>query len=162
MSVSIDITVEAGDWNSLPGAETAIEKALRAVSDEFQSLKAEYSVLLTDDAHIRVLNRSWRKIDKPTNVLSFPAPEEAKATQGLLGDIVLSFETVLREAAEESKPPLDHIAHLTVHGALHLLGLDHQDDAEAEIMENREREILSRLGISDPYASGGRKLAEPA
>lgn len=161
MGVSVDITVEAGDWKNLSGAEAAIERALNAVSDEFQSLSAEYSVLLTDDAHMRVLNKTWRKIDKPTNVLSFPAPEEAKSTQGLLGDIVLAFETVMREAEEESKQPLDHLTHLTVHGSLHLFGHDHQDDAEAEIMETREREILARLGIADPYASG-RKLAEPA
>jgi probable rRNA maturation factor len=156
MGVSIDITVEAGDWKSLPGAEATIERALNAVSDEFQSLKAEYSVLLTDDAHMREINKTWRKQDKPTNVLSFPSPDEAKATQGLLGDIVLSFETVLREAAEENKSPLHHVAHLTVHGALHLFGLDHQDDADAETMEAREREILARLGIADPYASGNK------
>lgn len=162
MGVSIDITVEAGDWSSIPGASDAIEQALRAVSEEFQSLKAEYSVLLTDDEHMRALNQAWRKMDKPTNVLSFPAPDETNATQGLLGDIVLSFETVLREAAEESKTPLHHVIHLTVHGALHLFGLDHQDEIEAERMEAREREILARLGIADPYAPGGHKLAEPA
>jgi probable rRNA maturation factor len=162
MSVSIDITVEAGDWNRIPGAEAAIERALHAVSDEFQSLKAEYSVLLTDDAHMRALNMTWRKLDKPTNVLSFPAPDETRAAQGLLGDIVLSLETVLREATEEGKAPLDHIAHLSVHGALHLFGLDHRDDAEAKIMERREREILARLGIADPYISSERKLAESA
>ena len=161
MSVSVDITVEAGDWKSIVGAEAAIKRALNAVSDEFQSLKAEYSVLLTDDIHMRALNRTWRKQDKPTNVLSFPAPEEAKATQGLLGDIVLSFETVLREARDENKAPLHHLTHLAIHGALHLFCLDHQDDAEAEIMEKREREILARLGIADPYASGS-KLTEPA
>lgn len=156
MGVGIDITIEAGDWDNLAGAEAAIERALRAVSDEFQSLKADYSVLLTDDAHIRVLNRAWRKQDKPTNVLSFPAPAEARATQGLLGDIVLSYDTVLREAAAENRQPLDHLTHLAVHGALHLFGLDHQDDEEAEQMETREREILARLGVPDPYASGNR------
>lgn len=161
MGVTVDISVEAGGWDKLPGVETAIEKALHAVSEEFQSLKAEYSVLLTDDRHMRALNKAWRKMDKPTNVLSFPAPEEAKAAQGLLGDIVLAYETVTREAEEENKKPLDHIAHLTVHGALHLFGLDHEDDAEAESMETREREILARLGIADPYANG-RRLTEPA
>ena len=154
MGVTVDISIEAGDWKKFSGAEDAIEKALHAVSEDFQSLKAEYSVLLTDDEHMRVLNRDWRKMDKPTNVLSFPAPEEAKAAQGLLGDIVLAYETVLREAEEENKQPLHHLSHLTVHGALHLFGLDHQDDADAETMENREREILSRLGIPDPYAAG--------
>ena len=162
MGVTVDITVEAGDWEKISGAETAIQNALHAVSEDFQSLKAEYSVLLTDDAHMRVLNRNWRKMDKPTNVLSFPAPEEAKSAQGLLGDIVLSYETVIREAAGENKQPLHHITHLTIHGALHLLGLDHQDDTEAETMESREREILARLGIPDPYASDGRELREPA
>lgn len=161
MGVTVDISVEAGDWDKLSGAEAAIEKALNAVSEDFQSLKAEYSVLLTDDAHMRELNKNWRSIDKPTNVLSFPAPQEAKAAQGLLGDIVLAFETVAREAQEEGKAPLDHVSHLAVHGALHLFGLDHEDDAEAETMENREREILARLGIPDPYASG-RKLTETA
>lgn len=162
MGISIDITVEAGDWKSLPGVESVIEQALHAVSDELRSLKAEYSVLLTDDAHMRLLNKIWRKLDKPTNVLSFPAPDEAKAAQGLLGDVVLAFETIIREAADENKQPLDHVAHLTVHGALHLFGLDHRDEHEAEAMENRERQILARLGIADPYAAGGRKLAELA
>jgi probable rRNA maturation factor len=161
MGVSVDITVEAGDWKSIAGAEAAIKRALNAVSDEFQSLKAEYSVLLTNDEHMRTLNKTWRKQDRATNVLSFPAPQEAKATQGLLGDIVLSFETVMREADAENKEPLHHLTHLAIHGALHLFGLDHMDEAEAESMEQREREILARLGIADPYASGSR-LAEPA
>ncbi len=162
MGVTVDIAVEAGDWEKLAGVQASIRDALYAVSEDFQSLKAEYSVLLTDDEHMRALNKTWRKIDKPTNVLSFPAPDEAKAAQGLLGDIVISYETLLREAAEENKQPLHHIAHLTVHGALHLFGLDHQDDGEAEAMENHEREILARLGIPDPYTSSSRKLAETA
>ncbi|HMN51379.1 MAG TPA: rRNA maturation RNase YbeY, partial [Xanthobacteraceae bacterium] len=101
-----------------------------------------------------------RGIDKPTNVLSFPAAQiNAPGAPRLLGDVVLAYGTVAREAAEESKPFLNHAAHLVVHGVLHLLGFDHMNDNDAETMEAKERSILSTLGIPDPYEGTEARLA---
>jgi len=111
-------------------------------------------VIFTDDARIRELNAGWRGKDKATNVLSFPAFPETKAgpLPPMLGDIVLAAETVAAEAALEGKPPENHISHLVIHGLLHLLGHDHENDTEAEEMEALERTALARLAIPDPYA----------
>ena len=109
---------------------------------------SELSILFTDDAHIRRLNAAYRGKDKPTNVLSFP-----QAGGPLLGDVILASETVAKEAVLAQKPLKDHIAHLVVHGFLHLLGYDHEADEEAEAMEALERAALKRLGIEDPYAA---------
>ena len=108
--------------------------------------------MLTDDATIRAMNAQWRGIDKPTNVLSFPAGESLRARSAHLGDIAIACETVAREAAAENKAFLDHLAHLAVHGYLHLIGFDHETDPEAERMEHLETRILAGLGIADPYA----------
>lgn len=114
---------------------------------------AELSLLLTDDAHIRVLNRQWRDQDKPTNVLSFPSADEDDDEPGpLIGDVIVAHETTAREAAEEGKSFEDHFTHLLVHGLLHLFGYDHIEDDEAEEMEAFETEILAGLGVADPYA----------
>ena len=107
--------------------------------------------MLTNDAHQRVLNRDWRKIDKATNVLSFPQLDAFAPVQGLVGDIFLARETLEREAAEQGKSFPDHFAHLVVHGFLHLLGYDHMTEAEALQMEGLETQILRTLGIADPY-----------
>ena len=115
---------------------------------------AEVSFLLCDDARMRILNREWRGIDKPTNVLSFPAVEPAAlAHAALLGDIAIAYETTAHEAATEDKRLCDHVAHLAAHGFLHLLGHDHIDPAEAGRMESLETRVLARLGIADPYAA---------
>ena len=98
---------------------------------------------------VRNLNRDYRAKDKPTNVLSFPAPHGP-----LLGDVIIAWETLLREAEEEGITPADHLAHLTIHGLLHLLGYDHETDAEAVAMESLETAILAGLGIKDPHAAG--------
>ena len=113
---------------------------------------AELSVLLTDDAEQRALNARWRGKDAPTNVLSFPQIEPFGAVRGLLGDITLARETLEREAAELGKSLDEHFTHLIVHGFLHILGYDHQNEAEALQMEGLETQILAGLGIADPYA----------
>ena len=152
--IDIDVSVEAGGW---PGEDVLCTTAERAVTAALAEMgtegETELSLLFTDDAHIRVLNRDWRGKDKPTNVLSFPAfrMSPGDPLPPLLGDIVLAFETVSSEAALEEKPFEHHLTHLIVHGFLHLLGYDHESPEEAEEMEALERRILARLAIPDPY-----------
>lgn len=110
-------------------------------------------VLLTDDDSVRNLNARFRDKDAPTNVLSFPAPENA---EGHLGDIALAYGVCAREAREQGKPLAHHLQHLVAHGVLHLLGYDHMSDDEAEAMEGLERVVLAGLGVPDPYQAGGR------
>ncbi|MDQ6435549.1 rRNA maturation RNase YbeY [Mesorhizobium sp. LHD-90] len=157
VAVTIDISVEAGDWPSEEALGTLAAHAVEAAVAEALGRAAqpvELSLLFTDDAHIRVLNAEWRGKDKPTNVLSFPAfPTKIGAPlPPMLGDIVLAFETVKSEAELEGKPFEHHISHLMVHGLLHLIGHDHETDVEAEVMEALERRALARLAIPDPYA----------
>jgi probable rRNA maturation factor len=113
--------------------------------------RAELTIRVVDEAEGRELNRRWRERDYATNVLSFPADGLADIAPDLLGDIVLCAPVVAAEAAEQGKAVADHWAHLTVHGVLHLLGFDHEDDAAAAIMEDHERAILAGLGVADPY-----------
>lgn len=113
---------------------------------------AEISIVLTDDAEQRELNRDWRGKDAPTNVLSFPQIEPFAPIFGILGDITLARETVAREAEEQATPFDHHFTHLVVHGFLHILGYDHIKDDEALQMEGLETQILAKLGIDDPYA----------
>lgn len=158
-----DVMSVAACWDAEPEAEAVIRRAIdtaaASVTDDIAD--AELAVMLTDDAGIRTLNRNWRNIDKPTNVLSFPAlrPEGARQPDDpppMLGDIAIAYETTRREADDESKPFDHHLSHLAVHGFLHLIGYDHETDAEAEEMENLERRILALLGIPDPYADQER------
>jgi len=151
----IDLLVEAGAWPQEPKLHAMVSRALAATIETARSPivpGAELSLVFTDDAHVRVLNRQYRGKDSPTNVLSFPgAPGKPGAYGPLLGDIVVAEETVAREAEDQGLSFDDHLTHLVVHGFLHLLGHDHEDDAEAEIMEDMETRILARLGIADPY-----------
>jgi probable rRNA maturation factor len=155
-ALAIDISVESPDWAVIADVETVAERAIMAaVARAGVRLKpgAEVSVLLTDDTQIQDLNRIWRQQDKPTNVLSFPATSVAGlADAPMLGDIVVAFGTVEREALADGKTVPDHLVHLLVHGFLHLLGHDHLDDEQAALMENLEREVLDSLSIADPYA----------
>jgi probable rRNA maturation factor len=154
---NIEIAVEAGDW---PPAEELQNIAERAVAAALAVLRdgshlparalavgSELSILFTDDAAVQKLNAEWRGKDRPTNVLSFP-----QVFGALLGDVILAAGTVRDEAALAQKPLKDHMAHLIVHGFLHVIGYDHEADEEAEAMEAVEREALKRMGIADPYA----------
>ncbi len=155
--IAIDIAVEAGAWPQEAELEILVHRAASAALAELSPPRtghSELSVVFSDDANIRTLNAGWRGKDKPTNVLSFPAfPATGDAAlPPMLGDIVLAFETVAREAKLENKPLENHITHLVIHGLLHLLGWDHETDEEAEAMEAVERRALARLAIPDPYA----------
>lgn len=152
MSPVIDVAIDAEDWAYFEAPSQLAEAAiLAAIGESGVSLaaNAEISVVFCDDDFIRDLNRKWRGIDKPASVLSFPARGDA-ASAPLLGDIVIAFETASREASEAGRPLRDHVAHLLVHGFLHLIGHDHVGAAEAATMEALERAILGRLGIADP------------
>jgi probable rRNA maturation factor len=159
--LSIEIVVQSPRWTALPDAEAVLRRALCAAAAMLSTSPAELAIVLTDDSAIRALNRDWRGTDRSTNVLSFPAQRQPRAANPaatapptLLGDIVIAFETTMQEARNESKRAEDHLAHLAVHGFLHLLGQDHDNDRDAEAMEGLERAILARLGIPDPYAAG--------
>ena len=157
MKPKIEITRTSPLWRALPGVEKLARRAIGAslAASGARILDgAEVSVQLADDTQIQALNAQWRGLDKPTNVLSFPAAAPPKIDAvPMLGDIVVAFETAEREAAEEDKTLADHAAHLVVHGFLHLLGYDHQIAAEANQMEMLETHILAKLGIADPYAA---------
>jgi probable rRNA maturation factor len=151
---TIDVIVESSCWDEVSDAEAIIRRTLAAAAAAIGTNFADctLAVLLTDDAAIRRLNAQWRDIDKPTNVLSFPAaPPLAGSSPRPLGDIAIACETTAREARQEGKPFADHLSHLSVHGFLHLLGYDHGSEAQAETMEQLERAILQRLGVPDPY-----------
>lgn len=128
----------------------AIEQALETADPEMTG-PVELSVLLTDDREQQALNSQWRGKNAPTNVLSFPQFEPFAPLEGLIGDISLARETVLREASAQDKAFDHHFVHLVVHGFLHILGYDHLTDEEALVMERLEKKVLWRLGIPDPY-----------
>ena len=153
-----EVLVVADCWQREPDSEAVIQRAIAAAADTVDNdvAEAEIAVMLTDDSGIRTLNSNWRGIDKPTNVLSFPAlqptaPPGDDDPPRMLGDIAIAYETLRREADEEAKPFDHHLSHLVVHGFLHLIGYDHETEAEAEAMEALEKEILAQLGIPDPY-----------
>jgi probable rRNA maturation factor len=158
--VTVDVLSESPLWEAEPGAEAVVREAISRAADAIDvgAPAAEVAVLLCDDATIAALNAQWRGREEPTNVLSFPAPPASDLMPSEpsapvhLGDIAIARETVIREAREQGRTVSQHLAHLAVHGFLHLLGYDHQTDEEAEDMETLEREILATLGISDPYA----------
>ena len=164
--VSVSILFSSSQWDEA-SCEPVLERAVAAVLDHVATEKEvfEVSVMATDDASIAELNAQFRDKPVPTNVLSWPAQDLAPDKPGTrprapkadafgmvpLGDVALAFETCAREAAAQGKTFKDHVTHLTVHGTLHLLGFDHETDADADIMEDLERQILCKLGIDDPY-----------
>jgi probable rRNA maturation factor len=156
----VDVVIASRRWRKAPQAARLVRRTIAAAAPA-RARAAELSVVLTSNRAIGALNRQWRGQDKPTNVLSFPAPKpgskqatkRGKRAPRHLGDIVIAYETAAAEARAERKPFDHHLAHLAVHGFLHLLGYDHESHSEAEAMERRERRILSRLGVPDPYAA---------
>jgi probable rRNA maturation factor len=148
---SVDIQVASPLWQAQPHAEETVRAAIAAAAAALSATDGEVSIVLTDDAAIRTLNRDWRHIDKATNVLSFPASKIAGGSNAMLGDIVIAYETLDRECTDEGHDFLHHLAHLTVHGFLHLIGYDHQNDADADDMEALERKIMATLQMPDPY-----------
>jgi probable rRNA maturation factor len=156
--IAVDLIVEAEGWPSKRKLSGLVARALAAASPRSGrklAENAEIAVIFTDDARIKGVNRQFRKKNKPTNVLSFPAPMLEKGVFGpVLGDILLARETIEKEAEAQHLTVEAHLTHLVVHGFLHLLGYDHHNDADAAHMERLETAILGELGIADPYADG--------
>ncbi|MBJ7485877.1 rRNA maturation RNase YbeY [Brevundimonas sp.] len=152
----IEIEIESDAWIvALPDAEAVVERAAQAA---LGSVVGDLVVLLTDDEAVRELNSRFRGKDRPTNVLSFPGgdmppfPGSGPGAPVHLGDIVLAFGVCRDEAEAQGKSLANHLMHLVVHGVLHLLGRDHEDETEAEAMEAEERTLLASLGVADPYS----------
>lgn len=160
----LDISIDDDRWASLIGDEDAFcRPVIVATLAAAESAKAgptglvEVSVVLSDDADVAALNKKFRDQAGPTNVLSFPlwSDDDSLVVPGApvaLGDIVFAYDTIVVEAGLQEKTPGDHLRHLLVHGVLHLVGFDHIDTDEAELMEALETQILQGLGVSDPYA----------
>ena len=153
-----EVLVVSDCWRDEPDAEAVIQRAIAAAAEAVEQDvgEAELAVMLTDDAGIRTLNNNWRGVDKPTNVLSFPALQPSRASAPgdaprMLGDIAIAYQTMRKEADDEQKPFEHHLSHLAIHGFLHLIGYDHDKDDDAEAMETLEQEILAQLGIPNPY-----------
>jgi probable rRNA maturation factor len=148
-SPDIDITVQHREWTHAMRDIHNIALSVIGLTLEKAGVKnreQELSLVLADNDFVQKLNKEWRGKDKPTNVLSFPQDEPS-----MLGDIILAYETVEEEAQAQGKRFEDHTIHLIVHGLLHLLGHDHEEDHEAEIMESLEIEILAAMNIKNPY-----------
>jgi len=148
----VDILVQSPLWDAEPRTEETVLAAIAAAAAMVSTSGGEVSIVLADDSAVQALNRQWRGLDKPTNVLSFLA---AGGGDVMLGDIVMSYETLKRECDDEGKAFLHHLAHLTVHGFLHLAGYDHETDEQADEMEGLESEIMTRMNMPDPYLSAG-------
>ena len=154
---SIDIQVQSPLWQAEPAAEQTVRAAIAAAAATLSTADGEVAILLTGDEAIRALNRQWRGIDKPTNVLSFPAATtKASVRLPLFGDIVIAYETLKRECDDENRIFTHHLAHIAIHGFLHLIGYGHEVDAEADEMEGLESKIMMRMNLPDPWL--GRHL----
>ena len=152
-TADIKILVEGG-WRDATHTAVARRAAAAALRLGATTGSVELSVLLTDDARMRTLNREFRALNRATNVLAFPAEMAGASTPRLLGDVVVAYETAVGQAGAADLPLTHHLSHLVVHGTLHLLGYDHTEDVDAEVMEALERRILAGLAIADPYTVG--------
>lgn len=156
----VDVVADDPQWTALGALDpTAVIAEVTAAISAHLVLPAALTtatVALCSDAEVRALNSTWRGLDEPTNVLSFPSPEPASparhaASERFLGDVILAEETLACEAADLAIDSVDHFRHLVLHGLLHLLGYDHETDAEAAVMEALETRILHSIGVADPY-----------
>ncbi len=159
----LELRVDADGWKQIHNlAETinnSFNAALESVSIACKEISA--TIVLSDESAVALLNRQWRGKEKSTNILSFPAPKDEKSETGrrYLGDIILAYEVVNKEALQQGKALETHLCHLVIHGALHLLGYDHLNDKQACIMEDLERTAMKTLGLADPYLSGEERQA---
>ncbi|HEY0267537.1 MAG TPA: rRNA maturation RNase YbeY [Rhizomicrobium sp.] len=147
------LVVEEPAWRRHRGLTARLEQAAEAARKAVK-LRGGLTVLLADDARLKILNRDFRGKNKPTNVLSFPSGEDKYD-----GDIAIAYGVTKKEAAAAGKALADHAVHLAVHGVLHLAGHDHEEDADAQRMESLEVKILKRLGVADPYAPSSANKA---
>jgi probable rRNA maturation factor len=148
----IEIRTQSPLWEAQPLATQTVHDAIATAAAELSTIGGEVCIVLTDDLAIARLNRHWRGIDKPTNVLSFPASGQMVGQNPrLLGDIIIAYQTLERECETETRLFLHHLAHLVIHGFLHLSGYDHETDGQADEMEALESKIMSRLNMPDPY-----------
>jgi probable rRNA maturation factor len=157
---AVEILVESARWTTSRGVRPLLRRAIAEAAATLSTMAlstrpVELAIVLTNDSAIRKLNRTWRGKDQPTNVLAFPARQQA-SPPGSLGDIVIAYETLAREAKAEGKPFSHHLAHLAVHGFLHLCGYDHETDRQAAAMERLEVAVLARLRIPNPYIAPDR------
>jgi probable rRNA maturation factor len=156
----IAFDLRAPVWGAaLPDIETVYRRAVEAARSAAAVPAGEISLVLADDAFVRALNRDHRGKDTATDVLSFPQMDgdgPALGSPALLGDVVVAYETAARDAEHTGISLADHLSHLIIHGVLHLAGHNHEDDADAEVMEGLERAALKTLGIADPYAVPAR------
>ena len=158
---AVEILVESARWKARRGVQPLLRRAIARASTALPAKAArstsgaELAIVLTNGTAIHELNRTWRGKDEPTNVLAFPTDPQA-GPHRLLGDIVIAYETLAREARAERKSFDHHLAHLAVHGFLHLCGYGHDSDRQAATMERLETAILARLGVPDPYIARAR------
>ncbi len=145
----IEVEIESPAWTQALEDVEALARQAGEAALESASAQGDVVVLLTDDDAMAELNLQFRSKSGPTNVLSFPSPESARPH---LGDVAVAFGVTSREAVQQGKSLADHLRHLVAHGVLHLVGYDHEDEAEAETMEALERRVLAGLGAPDPYA----------
>ncbi len=152
-ATTIDIVTQSRLWEARRNSTAVLKRSIRQAASAVALKGGELAVVLADDSALRRLNRKWRRQDKPTNVLSFPcdARPMPRASRAVLGDIIIAYETTEREARALGKPFAHHLAHLAVHGFLHLLGYDHEAEHEAHAMEELEISILAGLGVPNPY-----------
>lgn len=147
--IRIEIVVEERKWRGTPGLPAKLKRATKFALEKHRRKKGTLTILLADDDTLRALNRRFRRKNKPTNVLSFPAAANGDA---YLGDVALAYGVTREEARAAGKRFSDHAVHLAVHGVLHLLGYDHETERQARVMEPLETALLAHLGIADPYA----------
>ncbi len=166
-SADINVLVVNKAWNTVEDCEALCRQAAATTAAEAaeagHDAAVEISIALSSDEDVRSLNARYRNQDKATNVLAFPNGMMLAEADGhvFIGDVVIAYETLMDEAAAEGKNPRHHLAHLVVHGVLHLFGYDHDTEAEAERMEHLERVILRRLNVPDPYSAWSGNEAAP-